>query len=311
MTDFQDFSYRAEPAACRTSAAGVDGAGLPAAVLAHVAELREDQRQNAGHSAAGGDWEILVNVGAAYHDSADNLPCSAEVQAPYRTVRSDLVGLDLDEIAAHDGWGVRPLEAVAWRYVLLRSRPGFNSLQPLAVRAPHVRAIASWKAAGATIADLDPSGSAAAWLRAGVALGEVASWENAGLAEVLDQPGLAAFAGGWGTPQYAADLEAIWRHAAAAGNVDGPCRALELGFMMLFVNVCPPALARYLGMCAPRAITAEEAIAYFRSFLLYQNDRWYEFRDACEQGLTVDEMRMRHARDVIRLHRSSTAEPAR
>lgn len=308
MSEFQDSPERAQPAGDHAGASGVDGLRLPAAVMAHVAELREEREED-GELERHGDWAILVDVGAAYRDSLDSLPRAEEVQAPYRTVRSELADLDLDEITAHSGWGVRPLEAVAWRHALLRSRPGYNSLQPLAVRGPHVRAIASWKASGATIADLDPSSTATAWLRAGVSLADIASWENAGLGEFLDHPGLSAFASGWGTPRYAAELETIWRHAAASGNVQGPCSALELGFMMLFVNVCPPALARYLNMCAPRTVTAEEAIAYFRSFLLYQNDRRYEYRDACEQGLTVDEMRIRHARDVTRRQRSSTAGP--
>jgi hypothetical protein len=231
------------------------------------------------------------------------------VQALHRTARSELADLELDEITTHGGWGVRPLEAAAWRHALLRHQPGYNSLQPLAVRRPHLQAIASWKAAGGTLVDLDPSTRAAAWLRVGVRLDDVTTWETAGLGTFLEQPALTASVGEWGTPQYLADLETIWRHAAISGNAEGPCSALELGFSMLFVNVGPPALSRYLEMCAPRTVTAEEAAAYFRSFLLYQDDRWHEYRDACEQGITVDQMRIRHARGVVsrRQARRSTA----
>ncbi|GID29137.1 hypothetical protein [Paractinoplanes brasiliensis] len=310
MSEFQDCPEHVQPAGDHAGAPGVDGLRLPAAVMAHVAELRKERKKD-DEPEPHGDWAMLVDVGAAYHDSPDSLPRTDEMQALHRTVRSELADLDLDEITAHNGWDLRPLEAVAWRHALLRSQPGYNTLQPLAVRGTHVRAIASWKAAGATITDLDPYDPATAWLRAGVPLDDIALWENAGHGKFLDRPNLSAFVGGWGTLQYAAELETIWQRATAAGAVQGPCRALELGFMMLFVNVGPPALARYLDMCAPHTVTAQEATAYFRSFLLYQNDRWYEYRDACEQGLTVDEMRIRHARDVARRHRSSTVEPAR
>src|SRR5689334_14860914 len=105
MSDFQHSPERVQPAGDHAGAPGIDGLRLPTAVMAHMAELREgrDKDEEFEHH---GDWAILVDVGAAYQNSPDNLPRTDEVQALYRTVRSELAGLDLDEITTHRGWGV-------------------------------------------------------------------------------------------------------------------------------------------------------------------------------------------------------------
>lgn len=268
--------------------------GIPAEVTAHLIAFGEWELGPGDWPICRQGWQVLLDVGTAFHGTTDNLPRTDDREALGRTVNSGYQDHETRTLLVDgDRWGVTPLEVVAWRHALLASHDGYNSLQPLAVRLPHVRAIASWKAAGRRLEDLDPSSREGTWLRLGVPLEDIRLWEDAGVDP--NQRGLAAFVAEQGHPRYAKRLEEIWQAAVTAGHAAGEVDSFLLGFMMLFVDATEATFRRFLDGRAPWAVTCDGAVAYFRSFLVFQDDRWNEEMAAAGQGITVTEMRIRNA----------------
>jgi hypothetical protein len=284
------------PRATRDPASTAYWSRVPADVAAKAAR-RSSYYKFDGAQPDNVAWRALLGAGAEFHGTADNLPTADEdgwqLESRARRYEEEAV---LSDYATY----VTPQEVLAWRAALLVGQPGYNPLQPVALRLAHVRAIASWKKRGRTIADIDPTDIETICLRIGICLEDLPSWNDDLTRGVLSQPEFAAFVAEGGTPEYAADLTRIWREAREAGQVDGLCSVYHLGFMMRFAGYLSSALPHYLSMCAPREIGMSEIATYFLRTVEYQDEPWHEVRDAALHGLSVVEWRIRDA--WIRTH---------
>ncbi|MEV0898126.1 hypothetical protein [Actinoplanes sp. NPDC049802] len=246
-------------------------------------------------------WKALLRIGAMPYRGVANLP--ERVYPPDQVSQPDPpfpLQDEIDTVLEYFAASVTPREAVAWRRALLVTQSGYNVMQPLALRLAYVRAIDSWKRAGRTIQDLNPRNPETRWLRAGVALDEIAAWQSAYPRQnLLEQPGFEAFVAEGGTPEYAAEIQRHWREAKSRGVVEGDFRLFEIGWAMKFACALPGALPFHLGDWSPRIVCADEIEAYFGRRWRPYTDAWDDSKDAASQGITVDEMFQREAWEAV------------